>query len=53
VAPEKPVTIGKSSLADNSQRNRYIPNINKARNMFGLDVRVPLEKAIRLAAGMH
>jgi UDP-glucuronate decarboxylase len=53
VAPGKPVIIEKSFSADNAQRNRYIPNIDKARNMFGLDVRVSLEKAIRLAAGIH
>lgn len=43
-SPEKPVTILKKQHRE--LRNRYIPDIQRARNELGLDVRVPLEQAI-------
>lgn len=49
VAPNKPIRIlGK--VSDNNEANLYIPSIQKARRELGLDVRVPLEVAIRAAA---
>ena len=49
VAPGKPIHIlGKAN--GNNKRNRYIPNIQRAREEFGLDVRIPLAEAIRLTA---
>ena len=50
VAPYKPVIVRQNLLADNNQRNRYIPNIDKARNNLSLTVNVPLEESIYLAS---
>lgn len=49
VAPEKPVRIlsGSNSL---QARNRYVPNIDKARCELGLDVTTSLAEAIRRTA---
>lgn len=49
IAPDKPVRIlGK---ADPSYaRNRYVPDISKARSEFGLDVSIPLAQSIRRTA---
>jgi len=49
VSPEKPVRIiGKSEAAQ--ARNRYVPDIRKARIDLGLDVTVSLQESIRLTA---
>ena len=50
LAPEKPVLIKGVVLADNAYRNRYIPDISKAKNELGLEVTVSLAEAIRLSA---
>ncbi len=48
LAPGKPVEIrGQSSVA--LGRNRYVPDIRKAREELGLTVRIPLAEAIRRA----
>ncbi len=46
VAPNKPVRIMGDPLADEKQRNLYIPDIGLARKELGLDVRVSLTDAI-------
>lgn len=52
IAPHKPVHVmGIPNLA--SQRNRYIPCIDKARNELGLRVTIALEDAIQFAASAH
>jgi len=50
LAPEKPVNILGLAQTDDGQRNRYIPDITKARRSMGLEVRVPLRDAIVRAA---
>lgn len=50
LAPEKPVLIKGAVLADNAYRNRYIPDISKAKNELGLKVTVSLAEAISLSA---
>jgi dTDP-glucose 4,6-dehydratase len=52
IAPDKRVRIlGK---ADPSHaRNRYVPDIRKARSEFGLDVTIPLAESIRRASKAH
>lgn len=49
LAPHKQViTLGKESL--NNPRNRYVPDISKARTELGLDIWTPLDIAIRETA---
>ena len=50
LAPEKLVLIKGEALADNAHRNRYIPDISKAKKELGLEVTVSLAEAIRLSA---
>ena len=52
IAPDKPVRIlGK---ADPSHaRNRYVPDITKARRELGLDVTISLAQSIRRSADAH
>lgn len=52
IAPIKPVRIlGK---VDPSQaRNRYVPDISKARTEMGLDVTIPLAESVRRTADAH
>jgi UDP-glucuronate decarboxylase len=52
IAPDKPVRIfGK---ADPSHaRNRYVPDISKARNELGLDITIPLAQSIWRTAEIH
>ena len=46
LAPDKPVHIlGKADIG--AARNRYVPDISKARQQLGLSVTVPLAEAIR------
>jgi dTDP-glucose 4,6-dehydratase len=46
LAPDKPVhIIGKPDAG--ASRNRYVPDIRRARQQFGLSVTVPLTEAIR------
>ena len=49
LAPGKQVNIKSNPLADNADRNRYVPDISKAKIELGLDVTVPLAEAIRLS----
>ncbi|MDS4041727.1 MAG: NAD(P)-dependent oxidoreductase [Candidatus Competibacter sp.] len=52
LAPEKSVEIcGQSS--DAQGRNRYVPDIYKAREELGLTVRIPLNDAIRRTSVAH
>jgi dTDP-glucose 4,6-dehydratase len=50
LAPNKKVVIKDAPLGDNASRNRYVPDITKAKNELGLKVTVPLSKAIQLSA---
>jgi dTDP-glucose 4,6-dehydratase len=52
LSPNKQVRIIGSALADNNYRNRYLPDIKKAKIELGLQLTVPLEKAISLSAGI-
>lgn len=52
VAPNKPVHIA-SNLLSSAGGSRYIPNIEKARRLHGLQVTVPLAEAILKAACAH
>ena len=49
LSPKKQVNIKASVNADNSIRNRYVPDVSKAKFELGLDLTVPLAKAIRLS----
>lgn len=49
VAPHKPVQIAGSANA-NITRNRYLPDIRRARDELGLAPWTPLDEAIRLSA---
>jgi len=49
VSPEKQVHVKSQLLADNVFRNRYVPDISKAKMDLGLEITVPLAKAIRLS----
>lgn len=52
LAPDKPVKIlGQSSVTQG--RNRYVPDIHKAKEELGLTVRIPLGEAIRRAGATH
>lgn len=50
IAPGKTVSLKGNASADTAVRNRYIPNIAKARSELGLQVATPLADAIRLTA---
>ncbi len=52
IAPNKPVNI-LGTMNQASQRNRYIPCIDKARRELGLDVTIDLEDAIKFTASAH
>jgi dTDP-glucose 4,6-dehydratase len=52
IAPLKPVHIRRLP-SGNAGRNRYVPDIQKARDELGLDVRIPLVDAIRRAGEFH
>ena len=46
LAPDKPVHIlGKADIG--AARNRYVPDISKARHQLGISVSIPLAEAIR------
>lgn len=49
LSPKKKVEIKGAALADNLFRSRYVPNVSKAKMDLGLELTVPLEKAIRLS----
>ena len=49
VSPEKQVNVKSQLLADNVFRNRYIPDISKAKTDLGLEITIPLAQAIRLS----
>ena len=49
VSPEKQVHVKSQLLADNVFRNRYVPDISKAKIDLGLQITVPLAEAIRLS----
>ena len=48
IAPQKPVHIRRLP-SGNAGRNRYVPDIRRARDELGLKVRIPLAEAIRRA----
>jgi dTDP-glucose 4,6-dehydratase len=52
LAPHKPVVIG-GRPQDGAARNRYVPDIGKAKSELGLSVRIPLAEAIRRAGDFH
>jgi len=49
VSPEKQVHVKSQLIADNVFRNRYVPDISKAKMDLGLEITVPLADAIRLS----
>jgi dTDP-glucose 4,6-dehydratase len=49
VSPEKQVHVKSQLLTDNVFRNRYVPDISKAKMDLGLEITVPLAEAIRLS----
>lgn len=52
IAPNKPVRIlGKANPSH--ARNRYVPDITKARRELGLDVTISLAQSIRRSADAH
>lgn len=52
LAPGKPVHVAGLPNPD-APRNRYIPDIDKAKSDLGLRVSIPLNDAIRFAASAH
>lgn len=52
LAPGKPVVI-RGQPSTQQGRNRYVPDIRKAREKLGLTVRIPLAEAIRRAGAAH
>ncbi len=52
LAPQKSVRFLGSPQASGS-RNRYVPDISKAKQDLGCDVRIPLAEAIRLTAAAN
>ena len=44
------IHVQNNQLADNKERNRYIPNIDKIQQDLGVRVSVPLSQAIKLTA---
>lgn len=54
LAPDKPVRIlGAATATDIVGRNRYVPDIRKARDELGLSVTIPLAMAIRRTGAAH
>lgn len=53
LAPTKPVLILQKPSTLKLGRNRYIPDISKARNDLGLHITVPLREAIARTASCH
>lgn len=53
LAPDKPIRLLQQPNAAGGQRNRYLPDIQRARNELGLDVWTQLPDAIRLTAECH
>lgn len=51
LSPGKPINIQGNKKADNIFRNRYVPDITKAKWELKLSVNVPLADAIRLSVG--
>ncbi len=49
VSPDKQVHVKNQLIADNVFRNRYVPDISKAKMDLGLEITVPLADAIRLS----
>jgi UDP-glucuronate decarboxylase len=49
LAPGKQVHLQRESLSDNAYRSKYVPDISKAKMDLGLELSVPLAKAIRLS----
>ena len=49
LSPEKPVRILGRALG-NAERNRYVPDVTKARRELGLDLTYSLREAVREAA---
>ena len=47
-SPEKKVNLKRIALADNAYRTRYVPDESKVKIDLGLEVTVPLAKAIQL-----
>ena len=52
LAPDKPVLI-RGQRQDGQGRNRYVPDIRKARAELGLGVTIPLDEAIRRTGAAH
>lgn len=52
LAPQKPVRI-LDQPAPGAARNRYVPDIRKAREELGLNVTIPLAEAIRRSGESH
>jgi UDP-glucuronate decarboxylase len=52
IAPDKPVRILCQGQGVHG-RNRYVPDISKARTELGLDVTIPLAESIRRSAEVH
>ncbi len=52
LAPDKPVRVH-GQRQDTSGRNRYVPDIRKARAELGLGVTIPLAEAIRRTGAAH
>ena len=50
IAPGKTVCLKRNASAETAVRNRYVPDINKVRSEFGLQVATSLADAIRLTA---
>jgi UDP-glucuronate decarboxylase len=50
IAPGKVVRVNGIAGADTTVRSRYVPDIDKARSEFGLQVATPLANAIRMTA---
>jgi UDP-glucuronate decarboxylase len=49
LSPGKPVKIKGEAIADNIFRNKYVPDVSKAKTDLGLELTIPLSKAIRLS----
>ena len=49
LSPDKQVNIKSKALADNDLRNRYVPDVSKAKRELGLEITVSLANAIRMS----
>lgn len=49
IAPGKKVYIKEEDFADNIFRNRYIPDVSKAKNQLGLNINIKFSEAIKLS----